>query len=129
MTTYLKLTDILGIDDAQYLEVHVPEWNGHVKLKSMTSVDRDRYETLVMRLKNDASGNSKGWEGLRARVVANCLCDDAGRRLFPSDSQDWKKLNEKSAAVISRLFDQCMTLSGMGEEAEGESEGTLTLPG
>ena len=127
--TYLKLTDILAINDTVVEKVPVPEWHGTVYLKSMSSIDRDRYESIVLKLKNEP-GNMKGWEGLRARVVAASLCDPKGVNLFPPTGNDWRKLNDKSAKVVTRLFEIVMTISGMGAEAEGESEETLSpIPG
>lgn len=126
MSEYLKLTDILSVQDATYAEVETPEWGegSKVRVKSMTSIDRDRYEGLMFQFRNDPK-NTKSWEGMRARVVASCLCDEEGKRLFSSSDQGWRKLNEKSAAVIARIFEKCMEISGLGAEAEGKSEITL----
>ena len=124
--TCLSLQDILGVSDSKIEKVHVAQWNGHVYIKSMTSLDRDRYEALV--LKSKQNGNLKAWEGMRARVVASCLCDAKGERIFPESTNDWQKLNHKNSAVISELFEVCMRLSGMGAETEGESEETLSSP-
>ena len=119
----LNLDEILKVNDAVKIKVIVPEWGGSVYLKSMTSLDRDRYEALVMKSKQN--GSLKAWEGLRARVVANCLCDEQGVRIFPEDTNDWQKLNGKNSAIVSMLFEKCMTISGLGAEAEGESENDL----
>ena len=123
MSKALSLQDILGVSDAVIEEVHIPEWNGTVYLRSMTSAARDRYEATVFRAKE--SGNMKGWEGLRAQVVASCLCDQKGNLLFPEGTQDWQKLKDKNSLVISRVFEVCMTISGMGSLVEGESEADL----
>src|SRR5260221_673414 len=51
---------------------------------------------------------------MRAKIVARCVVDDDGNRLF-SDA-DVTALGEKSGAPIDRIFAVAARLSGMGEE-------------
>ena len=127
----MKLSDILAVEDAVYEIIEVPEWGegAKVRVKSMSAIDRDQYECMMFKFRNEPN-NTRAWEGLRARVIASCMVDADGKRIFPDNDMQWKKLNLKNAAVITRIFEVCMTISGLGAEAEGKSEGNLTtIPG
>lgn len=93
---------ILAADDKKMVDYDVPEWGGSVKLRVMTGTERDRFE-------GEFVNNNKSVEMVRAKLVAKCLCDDQGNRLF--DEAEIPKLGEKSAAVLDRLFSECMKLN------------------
>ncbi len=42
----LTKDDILEINDIKIENVSVPEWGGEICVKSMTSIQRDKFETL-----------------------------------------------------------------------------------
>lgn len=93
---------ILAADDKKMVDYDVPEWGGSVKLRVMTGTERDRFE-------GEFVNNNKSVEMVRAKLVAKCLCDDKGERLF--DEKEIPQLGEKSAAVLDRLFTECMKLN------------------
>lgn len=93
---------ILAADDKKMVDYDVPEWGGSVKLRVMTGTERDRFE-------GEFVNNNKSVEMVRAKLVAKCLCDDQGNRLF--DEKEIPQLGEKSAAVLDRLFSECMKLN------------------
>lgn len=93
---------ILAADDKKVVDHEVPEWGGSVKLRVMTGTERDRFESEFV-------GGNKSVEMVRAKLVAKCLCDDDGKRLFTE--QEIPELGEKSAAVLDRLFSECMKLN------------------
>jgi len=59
------------------------------------------------------NGN-KSVDMVRAKLVAKCLCDEKGERLFAET--DIPQLGEKSAAVLDRLFSECMKLNRFSKE-------------
>ena len=93
---------ILAADDKKMVDYEVPEWGGSVKLRVMNGTERDRFE-------GEFVNNNKSVEMVRAKLVAKCLCDDQGNRLF--DEKEIPQLGEKSAAVLDRLFSECMKLN------------------
>jgi hypothetical protein len=95
----LSKAAILAAQDKKMIDVEVPEWNGSVKIRVMTGTERDRFESEFV------SGN-KSVDMVRAKLVAKCLCDDEGNRLF--SEADIPQLGEKSAAVLDKLFNVCM---------------------
>jgi hypothetical protein len=90
---------ILAAKDQKMIEVDVPEWGGSVSVRVMTGTERDRFEAEFV-------GGNKSVDMVRAKLVAKCLCDDEGNRLFTE--QEIPALGEKSAAVLDKLFTVCM---------------------
>ncbi len=112
MGKLLRREDILAASDIQTEEVEVPEWGGCVLVRGMTGAERDEFEASVMERKgknvrfnlNDA----------RAKLVAACVVDEAGARVF-SDS-DVRLLTRKSAAALDRVAQAAQRLSGLRED-------------
>ena len=98
----LNKAAILAADDKRMVDFEVPEWNGSVKLRVMTGTERDRFEAEFV-------NGSKSVDMVRAKLVAKCLCDEQGQRLFTET--EIPQLGEKSAAVLDRLFGECMKLN------------------
>ena len=105
---FLSKAAILAAKDKKQVEVTVPEWPddkgepGVVCLRVLTGTERDRLEAEFV-------GGNKSVDMVRAKLVAKCLCDSEGNRLFTE--QEIPALGEKSAAVLDKLFTQCMKLN------------------
>ena len=100
---------ILAHDDLPTEDVEVPEWGGRVRVRGLTGTERDAWdgEAVAARLKG---GMPPNW---RVRRVAMCLVDERGARLF--SDRDVAALGAKNAAVIDRIDDVVVRLSGMAE--------------
>lgn len=120
MTTKTKLlssaADILGIADIQTEEVFVRPWNASVRLRGLTAAERDQFEASII----DRAGKVRTKE-LRARLVAMCLVDEKGARIFGDDQIS--ALAGKSAAALDPLFAVAQRLSGMTKADIEELEG------
>lgn len=103
----LSKSAILAASDKKTIDVEVPEWGGTVKLRVMTGTERDRFESEFV-------GGNKSVDMVRAKMVAKCLCDESGERLFTED--EIPELGDRSAAVLDRLFQQCMKLNRFSRE-------------
>ena len=112
MTTLLTRDAILGASDIQTEDVHVPEWGGTVRVAGLTAAQRDAFET------ESVSGRGKNvnvnFANIRARLAAKCIVGEDGKPLFTE--RDVKALGEKSASALSRVFDVCSRLSGIGDQ-------------
>lgn len=115
--TLLTKDQILGADDRGTKEVDVPEWGGSVLISAMSAAERDAFEASML----DKNQQAKKLQNFRARFVARCIVDGDGNRLF--SDKDIVELGKKSAAPISRLFDECRELNGMTEADLEEIEG------
>jgi hypothetical protein len=76
----------------------------------MTGSQRDDFEQLVVSKKN--IGNSVDTKGLKIRLLGLTIVDDNGKPLFTE--ADLEALNNKSAAVLGRLFDVAAEINGIG---------------
>lgn len=91
-------------------KVHVPEWECDVYIKSLNAQDRELFETQLQQMKTEAR--------LRASVVAGCLCDELGKKIYDSIEDGVAKLLQVSSVIIIRLFDIAMRLSGIEKEEQ-----------
>lgn len=109
----LGKADILESDDVRIDKVRVPEWGGYVYVRSLSGVERDRFEESQSQV--DKKGNRTfRVENFRARLCALCICNAKGELLFvPADIH---RLALKSAAALSRVFDRATEISGFTKE-------------
>jgi hypothetical protein len=108
----LSRDDVLKAEDITAEEVDVPEWGGSVLVRGLTGRERDEFE-VSMTVRHGGQ-MVQDFANLRARLVARCIVDEDGQRLF-TDS-DVAALGEKSAAAIDRVFTVASQLSGLGEK-------------
>jgi hypothetical protein len=111
----LSRDDILKASDNEPEEVDVPEWGGSVLVRGMTGRERDAFEVSLM---TPGRGGRRQLDpaNVRAKLVARCVVDDDGGRLFTD--ADVTELGEKSAAAVDRVYAVAARLSGMGGEEE-----------
>lgn len=101
-THILTAAEILDCNDIISQRIPVPEWGGHVYVRTMSAVDRDTFE---------AAGADKGIKNIRARLVVATIVDRDGRRLFTDD--DAEALGNKSAKTVGCLFDVSAAMNGL----------------
>lgn len=114
--------DILAFDDIPVEEVRVEEWKTWLRVRGMSGRERDDYEASIVTMKGGKVRDVK-LINLRARLVARCVVDDQGKRLF-TDAQI-EKLGGKSAAALETVFKVAQRLSGLSDEDVAELEENL----
>jgi hypothetical protein len=112
MADLLTRAQILEADDIPVEDVEVPEWGGVVRVRGLSGAERDAYEGEVMQQRGRSIQFNT--ENARAKLVARCVIDENGQRLFRS--ADVKALGRKSGAALNRVFTVCRRLSGLGDE-------------
>lgn len=85
---------ILSALDRQTVRVDVPEWNGHVYIRSLTGDEKDRVEKKI--------GKGPTTDHHRAVLVAAFLSNAHGDPIICD--ADVKKLAEKNGVVLDRLL-------------------------
>lgn len=111
---FLGRDEILDYDDIKTEVVPVPEWgkNAAVRLKVLSAFERDAFEASTVTTKG---GRQKpNLANLRARLVARCMVDADGNRVF--ESGDVARLGRKSSAALDRLFAKCQEINGFSEK-------------
>lgn len=110
--------EILGLQDLKVEEVEVPEWGGRkVRVSQMSGLDRDAYE-LEAYHERKAGTTARN---VRARLVARCVVDEAGARVFGEG--DIEALGAKNAKALDRLYDKARDLNGLSASEAKEIEG------
>lgn len=104
---------ILEAKDRDTVEVDCPEWGGTVLVRGMTGRERDAFETSMVEQRGRGAP-TQNLSNVRAKLVARCVVDDDGERLFTD--ADVAALGDKSAAPVDRIFEVASRLSGIGDQ-------------
>lgn len=107
---FLSKEDILKQEDLKYVEVDCPEWGGKVRLKTMTGLERDSFEASLFDGK--AGSEKTNLKNLRAKLLAICLVNGEGKRLFGDREID--ALGGKSAKALDKLYTIASELNAIG---------------
>jgi hypothetical protein len=99
---------ILGVQDYKIKRVPIPEWGGHVYVRTLTGEQRDRFETRTM------LGAEASRENVRAKFLVEALCDKDGNSVFTPEQVD--ALGKKSAAGLTRAYNAAADLSVLSDE-------------
>ena len=105
----LSRDQILGADDQPRERVEVPEWKGHVFVRSMSGAERDSWEASLV-----AAGEGRNLANARARLAVLCTVDEQGNRLFSAEDAD--VLGKKAAKPLDRIFRAAMRLNARTKE-------------
>ncbi len=88
---------ILAAQDIKTETVQVPEWSGEVIVQTLTGTGKDAFEQGCFEDRKNGKVN------IRGRLVAACVVDEQGKRLFTE--QDIEALGRKSAKALDRVFE------------------------
>jgi hypothetical protein len=101
---------ILEMQDLPLTEVKIKEWGTTVYVRGMSAAERDKFESDMF----DVTGKDVKVkrDNLRAKLVALCVCDLDGNRLFKDE--DIPALGKKNARAVDKLFTIAQKLSGIG---------------
>lgn len=113
---FLGRDAVFATADVPEREVFIPEWNGWVKVRGMTGLERDEFEADIMTGKG--KNRQVNVRNLRAKLVARTVVNEEGERVFTE--ADIPKLGNKSAAALERIVDVARELSGLTEQDEEE---------
>ena len=129
--SFLNRDQVFAARDSQREIIDVPEWGGKIAIWGMTGKQRGAFESALMGKKGKSQ--AENWKRFRAAMLVQCCYDgthDKANRVFRD--QDVDALNEKSAAVLDRLFQKAQDLSGYTKKdvdeltknsEEGQSDG------
>lgn len=120
------------IDEARDLtreKAPVPEWapqdtpekeraDFYVNIKTMTGMERDRYEAGMIEQQDQSAGPAKKvkitLENMRAKLLWRTIVDDDGNTIYKKS--DIAQLGLKSAKVLDRLWTIARRLNGLSQE-------------
>jgi hypothetical protein len=99
---------ILKAEDLKAETVPVPEWGGEVLVRGLRGSDKDSFEQGLFVNEKFSAAN------VRAKLVARCMVDAEGSRLF--SDEEALALGEKSAVALDRVYEVAQRLSGIGKK-------------
>lgn len=119
----LNKEQILNADDLKTEVVKVPEWNGTVKVKTMTGTERDAFESSIY----DDSQKKANLRNIRAKLCLKTIVNDKGALLF--SESDLIALGKKSGAALDRVFTVAQNLNGLtNKDIEELEKNSVTGP-
>jgi len=113
MSDLLKRTAILEAKDLPFEDVDVPEWGGTVRIAGMTGEAATAFSDEMVEMDSRGQVKSVKMENFMAKMLAMTIVDDDFKAVF--SKEDIEALGKKSAAVLKRLSEVAMRLSGLGE--------------
>ena len=113
---------ILSASDVTTETVPVPEWGGEVLVKVMTGTERDEWEAAIV--ESDGKVSRKN---IRAKLVAQCIVDEQGNRLFTQD--DVAALGKKSGSSLDRVYSVAARLNKLtGKDVDELAKNSGSAP-
>jgi len=105
---------ILTAEDLPYRDVEVPEWGGTVRVRTMSGGERDAFEASLYIREGEEMIYKR--EHFRAKLLARCIVDDKGARLF--SDKEIEALSGKSSKALNRLFDAAQEINAISREEQ-----------
>lgn len=112
--TLLSKSAILDASDLKHEDVHVPQWGGTVRVRTMNGIERDEFRAAI------ASEGDVPVGKFSAALLVATIVDESGARLFTAE--DMAALQAKSASSLDAPAAVAMRLNGLGGNAVGEAE-------
>lgn len=95
--------------------LEIKEWGVTVEVRTMTARERAR----VMENSVDPNTGKASISTMYPEIAISCVYDpESGEKVF--DNKDKELLLDKSGAVLEKIAQVAMKLSGMTEESQGE---------
>lgn len=108
----LSRADILKkVHDVPTEDVDVPEWGGTVAVRGMTGRERDSWEAAMFEQRGKKMIANP--DNVRAKLIARCVIDEDGGRLFTDSDAD--QIGDLPAGALSRVYEVAARLSGVTE--------------
>jgi hypothetical protein len=113
---------IMSAEDIPTQIVEVPEWGLAVRVKGLTGKQVDAWQGSLFKVKGDDV--EMKMTNARAKLVAMCIVDENGKRVF-NDGADVFDLGDKASKAINRIYEVARELSGISKEALEDIEGNF----
>jgi len=124
MSKILSKDDILQARDVVIEAIEVPEWGGTVYVRSISAAERGLVEEGAAKFKENKGKNDSFARTFTVKMASMAMCDESGKRLF--EEKDVIALQQKNAAVISRIAEVAQRLSGFSKQDIEELEKNLS---
>jgi hypothetical protein len=104
------------------LKIEIPAWEDFVYIKKMSAGERVQLTKAMTKVEGKTVElNQEGFMDSIVKTLQIILCDENGIRIFNDSQEDFDILNSKDGEILEKIFDEAMTFSGLGEDAEKEA--------
>lgn len=119
----LTIDDILRAKDITVVPVDVPEWGGRVYVRSMSALQRERFNTEIRKL---SAGKPAEFtkEQTNGALVQFSLCDEYGVPLS-TDPSHVAALMDKNSDAMQRVVDASAVLNNLSGDTSEVSKNAL----
>lgn len=116
-----KADQVESVLDIKTKDVPVDEWKMKVRLRSLSSAQKEHWEENTRKRTKGITDIKKAESldliGVKAYLLALCIVDENNDQMFDEKSEeDLDLLQSKSASVISLLFDEACELNRIGTD-------------
>lgn len=112
---YLSADNILNAEDFVYADVDCPEWNGTVRIRSLSGGQRVTVKKAI----------DSGAEDIDEMLCVMAIVDAEGNRILERKHID--KLAKKNTAPVTRVAIRVLEISGMREPKKAVQEAEKNL--
>jgi hypothetical protein len=116
---------ILSAADLPSEDLHVREWNGFVRVRTLSGAERDAFEAASVQSRG--RNREINLANLRARLAVLCIVDAEGQRVFTD--ADAAALGRKSAKALAEVYNVAARLNGLSaEDVEELAKNSASAP-
>jgi uncharacterized protein YbaP (TraB family) len=108
--------EILQANDIEFRDVLCKRWGFHVRLRSLTARERDRFEASMTREVGKSGKTVKNLDNVRARLLALTMVDANNGNTKMFDQEDIIALGEKNAEQLNEIFLEACKMNGISKE-------------
>ena len=116
----LDKAKLIAVGSRRIEAVEIASLEDKVNIRAMTGAETDGYSESITVVGKDAKGGATRefvFSGSRAKLVALCICDEAGQPLLTID-----EANALANRTLNELFEACQKVNGVKEDQKAEAK-------
>lgn len=102
--------------------VPVPQWGRDVFLRVMSGIERFSWMLFTKSVGDNPS------EDVQSSLLARCICDERGARLFTDSAEDVAAISAMDSTALELLGKRALRINGLGSEGADDAKKNLKIP-
>lgn len=125
IATREQILSLAGLEKRRFMDVDLPVSGLRVRIRSLTEEEYARYQMAVVNTAGKVRTNKL--EDAGRRLIALCIVDENGNRLFADNEAD--KLRSLDNADAQSLYNACLKHNGINRDEEEMLKNLGIMPG